>query len=116
RLKGVHFVQEQVDESNGPGYWALENGVEREQTNGWLAFLDTFHLESERWLTSWHEAYRPLPVMGGWASGDLREQRTQLYLDGQVFEEGGVAVSVGGDVKLVGITSQGCTPIGETWT
>jgi len=33
-----------------------------------------------------------------------------------VFEEGGVAISIGGDVKLAGVTSQGCTPIGDTWT
>jgi small ligand-binding sensory domain FIST len=33
-----------------------------------------------------------------------------------VFEDGGVAISVGGDVTLAGVISQGCTPIGETWT
>jgi small ligand-binding sensory domain FIST len=27
-----------------------------------------------------------------------------------------VAISVGGDVKLEGVISQGCTPIGESWT
>jgi len=41
---------------------------------------------------------------------------TQVYLNGDVFEDGGVAVSVGGDVKLEGVISQGCTPIGESWT
>ncbi|MGD0615833.1 MAG: FIST C-terminal domain-containing protein, partial [Verrucomicrobiota bacterium] len=35
---------------------------------------------------------------------------------GDVFEEGGVAIAVGGGVKLAGVISQGCTPIGETWT
>ncbi len=54
--------------------------------------------------------------MGGLASGGPTENRTQVYLNGDVFEEGGVAVSVGGDVKLAGVISQGCTPIGETWT
>ena len=53
---------------------------------------------------------------GGLASGDFTEQRTQVYLNGEVFEEGGVAISVGGRVKLRAVTSQGCTPIGETWT
>jgi small ligand-binding sensory domain FIST len=33
-----------------------------------------------------------------------------------VFEQGGVGLSVGGDVSLSGVISQGCTPIGETWT
>lgn len=115
-LKAFHFKQEQVEEANGPGYWRLETGIEPEQTNGWLAFIDPFHLDSEAWLHTWNEAYAPLPVMGGLASGDFTEQRTQVYLNGDVFEEGGVAISVGGDVNLASVISQGCTPIGDTWT
>jgi small ligand-binding sensory domain FIST len=115
-LKAFHFTQEQVEEANGPGYWRMESGIDPEQTNGWLAFIDPFHLDSEAWLKGWNEAYAPLPVLGGLASGDFNEQSTQVYLNGEVFEEGGVAISVGGDVRLVGVTSQGCTPIGETWT
>jgi small ligand-binding sensory domain FIST len=115
-LKAVHFVQEQVEEANGPGYWRMETGVDVEQSNGWLAFLDPFHLDSEAWLRTWNEAYAPLPVLGGLASGEFTEQRTQVYLNGDVFEEGGIAISIGGNVRLAGVISQGCTPIGETWT
>lgn len=115
-LKAFHFTQEQVEEANGAAYWPMETGTNAEQTNGWLTFLDPFHLDSEAWLKSWNEAYAPLPVLGGLASGEFTEQLTQVYLNGEVFEEGGVAISIGGDVRLVGVTSQGCTPIGETWT
>jgi small ligand-binding sensory domain FIST len=115
-LKAFHFTQEQVEEATGPGYWRMETGVEPEQTNGWLTFIDPFHLDSESWMQSWNEAYAPLPVLGGLASGIFQEQTTQIYLNGEVFEEGGVAISVGGDVKLVSVISQGCTPVGETWT
>jgi small ligand-binding sensory domain FIST len=115
-LAAMHFTQEQLDECTGPGYWHLETGVTPEQTNGWLAFADPFHLDCEGWLRTWNEAYAPLPIVGGLASGDFREQRTQIYLNGEVFEEGGVAISVGGKVGLGSIISQGCTPIGDTWT
>jgi Uncharacterized protein conserved in bacteria len=115
-VKAIHFTQEQVEEANGPGYWRLETGIEPNQTNGWLVFIDPFHLDSETWLRTWNEAYAPLPVMGGLASGDYSEQLTQVYLNSEVFEEGGAAISIGGDVKLAGVTSQGCTPIGDTWT
>jgi small ligand-binding sensory domain FIST len=115
-LKAVHFTQGQVEEANGPGYWHLETEVEPSQTNGWLVFIDPFHLDSETWLRTWNEAYAPLPVLGGLASGDGSEQATQVYLNGEVYDEGGVAISVGGAVRLVAVTSQGCTPIGETWT
>jgi small ligand-binding sensory domain FIST len=115
-LKAVHFTQEQVEEANGPGYWHLETGIEPDHTNGWLVFIDPFHLDSETWLKTWNEAYAPVPVLGGLASGDSSEQATQVYLNGEVYDEGGVAISIGGEVRLVGVTSQGCTPIGETWT
>jgi len=115
-LKAFHFTQEQVEEANGPGYWRLETAIEPAQTNGWLVFIDPFNLDSETWLKTWNEAYAPLPVLGGLASGDFSEQLTQVYLNGDVFESGGIAISFGGEVKLAGVTSQGCTPIGETWT
>jgi small ligand-binding sensory domain FIST len=116
KLNAFHFTQQQVQEANGRGYWSLETGIGPEQTNGWLVFMDPFHVDAEGWLKSWNEAYAPVPVMGGLASGDANEPMTQVYLDGEVFEEGGVALSVGGEVALAGVTSQGCTPIGETWT
>jgi len=115
-VKAIRFVQEQVEEANGPRYWPLETGIAPEQTNGWLVFIDPFHLDSETWLRTWNEAYAPLPVLGGLASGDYADQATQVYLNGEVFDEGGIAISIGGDVKLAGVTSQGCTPIGDTWT
>ena len=115
-LKGVHFTQTQVEEASGLGYWQVETGVAADKSNGWLTFIDPFHLDAESWLRGWNEAYAPLPVFGGLASGVFTDQTTQVYLNGEVFEEGGVAISVGGDVKLAGIVSQGCTPIGDTWT
>ena len=116
KLSGFHFTQEQLEEASGPSYWHMETGVSPEDTNGWLAFVDPFNLDSEGWLRSWSEAYATTPVVGGLAGGDFSERATQVYLNGEVFEEGGVAVSVGGNVKLASVISQGCTPIGETWT
>jgi small ligand-binding sensory domain FIST len=115
-LKASYFTQAQVEESTGGSYWPLETGVNPEHTNGWLAFMDPFHLDAEAWLRGWNETYAPAPVFGGLASGVFAEQSTQVYLNGDVYDEGGVAVSIGGDVKLTGVISQGCTPIGETWT
>ncbi len=115
-LKGVRFTQTQVEEANGDAYWRSETKVERGETNGWLAFVDPFNLDAESWLRGWNAEYAPLPVFGGLAAGNFQEQLTQLYLDGDVYEDGGVAISIGGGVKLSGVISQGCTPIGETWT
>jgi small ligand-binding sensory domain FIST len=115
-LKGFRFTQSQVEEANGTAYWHQETGIEPSQTSGWLVFHDPFHIDAESWIRSWNEAYAPLPTFGGAASGIFSEQTTQVYLNGEVFEDGGIAISVGGDVKLTGVVSQGCTPIGEPWT
>ena len=100
-----------------PGYWHLETGVEPARTNGWLVFIDPFHLDAESWIRSLE---RSLCAAAGVRRPGQRhfsdQQLTQVYLNGDVFEDGGVAISVGGDVKLAGVISQGCTPIGETWT
>src|SRR5207247_260418 len=82
QLKAFHFVQSQVEEANGPGYWRLETEIEPEQTNGWLAFVNPYNLDSETWLRTWNEAYAPLAVLGGLASGEPTEQTTQVYLNG----------------------------------
>ena len=115
-LKGFRFSQAHIGDAENPANWPLESGVSPQSTNGWLAFADPFHMDAESWIRSWNGAYAPLPTFGGLASGIYADQVTQVYLNGEVFEEGGVAVSVGGDVKLSGVISQGCTPIGETWT
>jgi small ligand-binding sensory domain FIST len=116
KLRAVHFTQEQVEEATGAAYWHMETSVTPEQVNGWLVFADPFHLDAETWLETWNESYAPKPILGGLASGDMTAQATQVYLDGEVFDEGGVALAVGGDVELRSVISQGCTPIGETWT
>ena len=115
-LKGVHFVQKQVEDAAEKSYWPAETGVDPQRTNGWLVYIDPFHLDSESWIKSWNKSYDGLPVFGGLASGNFPEPLTQVYLNGEVYEEGGVGIAVGGEVELTGVISQGCTPIGETWT
>jgi small ligand-binding sensory domain FIST len=114
KLDVFHLTQEQVEEATGPGYWQMETGIE--QTNGWLAFVDPFTFNCDAWLNMWNEAYAGRPTLGGLASGELTDQSTQLYWNSQIFEEGALVMSVGGDVEVAGVISQGCTPIGDTWT
>ena len=116
KLKGVRFTQENIESADDENFWQVETGVAQKNVNGWLAFIDPFHLDAESWLRSWNENYAAVPVYGGLASGNFPEPLTQVYLDGEVFEDGGVAIAVGGDVALAGVISQGCTPIGEAWT
>lgn len=116
QLKGFHIAPSQVGEATGGAYWRSATGIDAGGTNAWLVFHDPFHMDADNWIRSWNDAYAPLPTFGGAASGIFSEQTTQVYLNGDVFEEGMVAISVGGDVAVSGVVSQGCTPIGEPWT
>ena len=115
QLRGYRFTQDDVADGSATS-WRTKSGIAANAANGWLAFLDPFHLDGESWLRSWNENYPSQPVYGGMAAGNFPEAVTQIYLDGDVFEDGGVALAVGGDIALAGVVSQGCTPIGETWT
>ena len=116
QLHGVHFDQDDLESLQGPEAWQQKSGVPATQCRGWLVFADPFHLEGEAWLREWNAAYSGIPSVGGLASGVYEDQRTQLYLNGEVFESGVVAVSLGGGVRLECVISQGCTPIGAPWT
>jgi len=116
KLKAVRITQEQIDRAEDENFWPTECGVAKDDVNGWLAFIDPFHLDAEAWLRSWHKNYSGLPVYGGLASGSFPDPATQIYLDGEVYDDGGVVIAVGGDVALSGVVAQGCTPIGESWT
>jgi small ligand-binding sensory domain FIST len=115
-LKTVRLTQSLMESTSGPADWRRSIPMKDSDVNGWLAFTDPFSFDAERWLKAWNEAWPGAPVLGGLASGEPGGQSTRLFLNGEVFEEGAVAVAVCGDVALCSLVSQGCTPIGETWT
>lgn len=115
-LTAVHLTQATLDTAEGPGAWHGATGITPAQVNGWLAFADPFRLDCEEWLGAFNSAYPGVPVLGGLASGAPAERGTQVYLNGDVFEEGVVTIAVGGDVELRCVISQGCKPIGQPWT
>ncbi|MFM7215621.1 MAG: FIST N-terminal domain-containing protein [Verrucomicrobiota bacterium] len=115
-LRAVHFGQEAMESCETESDWHRLTGVPPAQSQGWLVLADPFNLDGERWLRAWNAAYPGVPSVGGLASGVFEQQTTQLYLDGAVHEEGIVALSIGGRVRLESVVSQGCSPIGCPWT
>ncbi len=116
RLKGLHLTADEISSTLEVEDLYAFTGISRSQTNGWILLADPFHLPNDDWLECWNDAYSPLPMLGGLAAGLMGKPESFLYLNGDVFNEGMVALSVGGDVTLQGMVSQGCKPIGETWT
>jgi small ligand-binding sensory domain FIST len=113
---GFHFHARDIEPEAGSDYWVRRSGVDPAHTRGWLVFADPFHMRTDQWLRGWNSAYAPRPILGGLAAGRDGEFSSQVYLNGQVHDEGGVGVSIGGAVELAGLVAQGCEPVGQTWT
>jgi small ligand-binding sensory domain FIST len=107
KLKAVRFTQENVEAATEKNYWPVESGLAPASVNGWLTFIEPFQLDAEAWLRSWQQDYPGISIFGGLATGNFPEPVAQVYLDGEVYQEGGVAISVGGEVELAGVVSQG---------
>lgn len=115
-VKGFHFRNDEVEATEDSTSWIRRTGLQPGEVNGWLVFASPFDLNGEAWLRQWNGAYPDIPAIGGLASGDFEAEQCQVYLDGEVHEHGLVAVALRGDVALETVVSQGCTPIGQSWT
>lgn len=73
-------------------------------------------IDAEAWLKSWNSSYGGVPCFGGLVSGGREQEEFFLMHNGSVSGAGGLAVSFVGGVRLGGIVSQGCRPIGDPYT
>ena len=115
-LKAVHLTQEELESCRTPQDWHRLTGVAPEDASAWLLFADPFTLDAEALLDGLSAGYPGTPLVGGLASGDPRLRGTHLFLNGQVYDRGAVALSLGGPYAVRTIVSQGAAPIGDTWT
>ncbi|HEY0752923.1 MAG TPA: FIST N-terminal domain-containing protein [Ktedonobacteraceae bacterium] len=116
-LRPVRFTQTMLENYETPLAWREGLNVHLDDANAWLIFADPFHLETELLLDGLAGAYGECPVLGGLASSsDLSARRTHIFLNDEIFTDGGVGLALGGPYTLLPLVSQGCEPIGETWT
>ncbi len=115
-LRPVRFSEEMVRRYKTPQQWRAALDLLVDDVNAWLIFADPFHIDCEALVNTLSLAYAGLPILGGLASNDMEEQRTYVFYNDEVFEEGGVGLAIGGPYTLLPLVSQGCEPIGEPWT
>src|SRR5579871_762360 len=82
----------------------------------WLLFADPYSVDGDWLLDRLGEATPGVPVVGGMASSLHGPAETAVFLDGRVYGDGAVAIALGGSAGVVPVVSQGCMPIGQTWT
>ncbi|HEY4383150.1 MAG TPA: FIST N-terminal domain-containing protein [Ktedonobacteraceae bacterium] len=115
-FRAIRLTQELLDQELRPLDWQRKLALSPEDVNAWLLFADPFQMDCEGLIESLSTAYPGLPMVGGLASSDFVERRTFIFWNEEVFTDGGIALALGGDYTIMPLISQGCDPIGETWT
>ncbi len=116
-LRPVRFTQRMIETCETPLAWRDCLDVQLDEVNAWLLFADPFRIEIEHLLDGLASAYGECPILGGMASSsNIHTRRTHIFLNDEVFTEGGAGLAIGGSYTLLPVVSQGCEPIGETWT
>jgi small ligand-binding sensory domain FIST len=116
RLRPVRFTQALVEECESAEEWHTRLGLTGDEVNAWLIFADPFRMDCEALLEGLARAYPHAPMVGGLASAHPLLQRSFVFLNGEVFGEGGIALALGAPYSILPLVSQGCEPIGEPWT
>ncbi len=87
-----------------------------EQANAWILFASTESVGSEFWLKDWDRVTGGRVTIGGFACVDSVAEVSSLFRDGAVYTDGAVALALEGAVTIDSVISQGCRPVGSTWT
>ncbi|HET8846457.1 MAG TPA: FIST N-terminal domain-containing protein [Ktedonobacteraceae bacterium] len=116
-LRLVRFNSLTAETCETPFAWRTRLDVSLDEVNAWLIFADPFRMEIEPLIDGLASAYGECPILGGMASSsDANSRRTHIFLNDEILTEGGVGLAIGGPYTLLPLVSQGCEPIGETWT
>jgi len=115
-LQPVRLTPDLLESCSNPRDWHARLGIAKDEVNAWLLFADPFHMDCEALVASFSHAYPGVPMVGGLASGAIEDRFTHMFLNDEVFDDGAVAVAISGTYTLFPLVSQGCEPIGETWT
>lgn len=99
----------------GGGAWDRAKRWNREGCTGWIVLGNPVHV-GEDWMTEWNKAIGSTETYGGLASGSFRGEELFIFTERGLSKEAAIAIGFRGGVKLSGLVSQGCRPIGEPLT
>ncbi len=77
---------------------------------------DPFSTPMDDVLQAFNTCFPGVPIVGGLASGALRPGGNALWIDDQLTHEGAVGLSLGGELAVDVVVSQGCRPIWRPFT
>ncbi|MDQ3653797.1 MAG: FIST C-terminal domain-containing protein [Chloroflexota bacterium] len=115
-LYPVRLHQEHIELLDDPALWHELNDIPVDGVHSWLMFAEPYRIDAQALIQGLQARYPGASIMGGLASGMVRERTSCVFFDDRVYGEGGVALGIGGPYALDPYVSQGCDPVGEPWT
>lgn len=116
QIDRVQISEEKLLSAESGKPWTEITGIAPDDFGGWVALANPIRLRSENWLRQWNTAYPGEPVYGGLASGGPEPNDIFLFTESGVSEAALLGLRVSGGVRLGGVVSQGCRPIGDPYT
>jgi small ligand-binding sensory domain FIST len=117
KLPNVLVEPFHYDEVNWPN--VLEPNEDMLDENGLpkaiLLFADPFSTPMINLLPALGDCWPEVPVIGGMASGARDPGGNSLMLNGKVFHQGAVGLTLGGQLRVDTTVSQGCRPVGKPY-
>jgi small ligand-binding sensory domain FIST len=116
-LSPVHVTAEAVHALfESPAEFRDKIGVGLDEGRGWFVFGDPVRLDGAALAAKLRDAYPGAPVVGGLTAAGPRDRQTWCFLNDRVISGGAVALAFDGAYDIVPLVSQGCAPIGQSWT
>jgi small ligand-binding sensory domain FIST len=107
------FSMEFVRTASGGAFGGYRFGTEPAGVH--LMICDPFTFPAGDLLAHLNQHVSGAVVMGGMASGGLRQGRSRLFLDGRVLSSGAVGVHLP-QAEVHPLVAQGCRPVGDPYT
>jgi small ligand-binding sensory domain FIST len=107
------FAMEFVRTSAGGAFGGFRFGADPAGMH--LMICDPFTFPAGDLLAHLNEHVPGTVIMGGMASGGLRQQQSRLFLDGRVLSHGAVGVHLPA-AEVHPLVAQGCRPVGDPFT
>ena len=89
--------------------------IAKSDCTGLIVLAGPFTTDAMALIEGLEHEYPGVPIVGGMATGEPGVRATSVFRGGQVMT-GAVVIGLGGGVRLLPVVSQGCEPIGESWT
>jgi small ligand-binding sensory domain FIST len=112
----IRLDQDSLAALNNPETWHAGTGRSPESVRGILLFADPYRMDSTALSDGLHRCYPDVPIVGGMMSASEHRRNTWIFVNDQVFEDGGAALVLEGAITVVPMVSHGTEPVGEPWT